>query len=275
MSSTGTITLTASHGSPPSTAALKQNVEGLAKNPLERTWRGNKEGTVRLQSVPDFAGDKFAERKWVKEHLAAAFRYWGKLGYGEGVSGHITVIDPVLPDHYWMNPFAVHFSSIKVSDLVLARPEIKAAAHCHSIHGKSWSVFGKPINILTQDSCLFYDNLGVYENFGGIVLAPQEGKNIAEALGPKFKTCILQNHGLLTLGKTVDEAVYLFSALENQCRAQLMVEAAAANGLKKRVIDNEDARFTASTIQFWENTYINFQPEYRLLLEETNGSFLK
>ena len=35
-------------------------------------------------------------------HLAAAFRYWGKLGYGEGVSGHITIRDPVWPDHYWM-----------------------------------------------------------------------------------------------------------------------------------------------------------------------------
>lgn len=47
-------------------------------------------------------------------HMAAAFRYWGKQGYGEGISGHITVKDPVLPDHYWMNPFGVHFSSITV-----------------------------------------------------------------------------------------------------------------------------------------------------------------
>ena len=47
--------------------------------------------------------------------MAAAFRYWGKLGFGEGVSGHITVRDPVLPDYYWMNPFAVHFSVITVS----------------------------------------------------------------------------------------------------------------------------------------------------------------
>ncbi|PAV19523.1 hypothetical protein PNOK_0445700 [Pyrrhoderma noxium] len=303
MSATGTLTLTGSY-IPNSGSNSKQNVDELAKNPLERTWRSNKEGTVRLQSIPDFKGDKYAEREWAKAHLAAAFRYWGKLGYGEGVSGHITIRDPVWPDHYWMNPFAVHFSSIKVSDLVLvspegyvtehgaqlpinmagfhihssihkARPEIQAIAHCHSIHGKSWSVFGKPIDTLTQDSCLFYDNLAVYKSFGGIVLAPEEGKRIAEALGPKNKTCILQNHGLLTIGHTVDEAAYLFSALENQCRVQLMVEAAAANGLKKRIIDNEDAQFTANTIQYWENTYINFQPEYRLLVEETNGAFLK
>lgn len=50
-----------------------------------------------------------------------------------------------------------------------ARPEVEAAAHCHSLHGKAWSTFGKPVDITTQDSCLFYDNLAVYHNFGGIV----------------------------------------------------------------------------------------------------------
>ena len=79
-----------------------------------------------------------------------------------------------------------------------ARPDIHAAAHCHSIYGKAWSTFGKPVDITTQDSCTFYDNLAVYENFGGVVLAEEEGENIARALGPKWKTCILQNHGLLT-----------------------------------------------------------------------------
>ena len=81
------------------------------------------------------------------------------------------------------------------------------------------------------------------------VLAAEEGANIAQALGPRNKCCILQNHGLLTLGHTVDEAAYLFSALDKQCKVQLMIEAAAANGLKKTLIDDEDAQFTANTIQ--------------------------
>jgi len=81
------------------------------------------------------------------------------------------------------------------------------------------------------------------------VLAAEEGANIAQALGPRNKCCILQNHGLLTLGHTVDEAAYLFSALDKQCKVQLMIEAAAANGLRKTLIDDEDAQFTANTIQ--------------------------
>ena len=59
----------------------------------------------------------------------------------------------------------------------------------------------------------------------------------------------MQNHGLLTLGHTVDQCVYLFSALDKQCKVQLMIEAAAANGIPKTVIDDEDAQFTANTIQ--------------------------
>jgi ribulose-5-phosphate 4-epimerase/fuculose-1-phosphate aldolase len=103
--------------------------------------------------------------------------------------------------------------------------------------------------VTTQDSCLFYDNQAVYENFGGIVLAAQEGVNIAKALGPKNKCAVLQNHGLLTLGSTVDECAYLFAALDRQCHAQLMIEAASKPGLEKSVIDDVDAEFTANTIQ--------------------------
>ena len=73
-----------------------------------------------------------------------------------------------------------------------ARPYVKAAGHCHTINGKAWSVFGKPVEMLSQDSCLFYNNLGVYNNFGGIVLAHEEGQNVARALGSTFKNCILQ-----------------------------------------------------------------------------------
>ncbi|GAA6041704.1 hypothetical protein JCM8097_003091 [Rhodosporidiobolus ruineniae] len=275
----------------------KQNVAGLAENPLDRVWRGNKEGTVKLAGIPDFGGDLYAKRQYVKEHLAAAFQYWGKLGYGEGAAGHITVRDPVKPDHYWMNPFAVHYSLITVSKLVLVtpegyvspegaqlpintagfyihsaihkeRPEIQSIAHCHSLNGKAWSAFGRPIDILTQDSCLFYNNLAVYKSFGGVVLAAEEGTNIARALGPKNRTAILQNHGLLTLGDTVDEAVYSFALLERLCEVQLKVEAASAGGIKKKVIDDEDAAFTAATLQAPVGVWLNFQVEYDLLVAE-------
>ncbi|GAA6005353.1 hypothetical protein JCM10207_002948 [Rhodosporidiobolus poonsookiae] len=282
----------------------KQDLDKLAKNPIDRIWRGNKEGSIRLNTIPDFGNDLLAKRQWVKEHLAAAFQYWGKEGYGEGVAGHITVRDPVMPDHYWMNPFAVHYSCITVSKLVLVtpdgyvhpdgaqlpintagfhihsaiheeRPEVQAIAHCHSLHGKAWSVFGRPIDMLVQDSCFFYDNLAVYKSFGGIVLAQEEGTNIAKAMGKKHKTAILQNHGLLTLGDSVFDCVYLFSLLERLCKMQLMVEAAEANGIKKTLIADEDAAFTAATLQDPCSTYVGFQTEYDCLKQQLGNWWLK
>lgn len=285
--------------------ATKQSLDNLVDDPLARTYRSNREGTIKLSTrYPDFEDDKYAKRQWIKEHLAGAFRWWGKQGFGEGVSGHITVVDPVLEGHYWMNPFGRHFSQISVSDLVLvspdgyptehgaqlpintagfhihsaihkARPDVAAAAHCHSINGKAWSVFGKPIELLTQDSCIFYDNLAVYANFGGIVLAQEEGENIAKALGPKHRAAILQNHGLLTLGDTVDEAMALFTNLDRLCGVQLRVDAAAAgSGSVKSIIDDEDAKFTADTLQNPENLYVNQQTEYNLLVAELEGTRL-
>ncbi|KAI5474777.1 hypothetical protein MNV49_002488 [Pseudohyphozyma bogoriensis] len=290
-------------------ATFHQSLDGLDDKPVDRIWRGNKAGTIGLsQKMPVFGEDMdslLKKRQWIKEHMAGVFQFWGKRGYGEGLSGHITVRDPILKDHYWMNPVCVHFSLVTVSNLVLvgpggwvsehgaqlpintagywihsaihdARPDVMAAAHCHSIHGRAWSVFGKKLDIFTQDSCFFHDNQGVYNNFGGLVLAAEEGDNIAKALGPKFNTCILQNHGLMVVGKTVDEVGYVFSNMENQCRLQLMVEASLANPeLKKTVIDPVDAAFTAATLQNWENIYVNMQPEYELIVHERGDFFLK
>src|SRR5258707_575220 len=73
---------------------------------------------------PSFPGPpKFAtveeERRHRKERLAASFRLFSKFGFDEGVTGHITARDPEQPDHFWVNPFGVHFSQIRVSDLML------------------------------------------------------------------------------------------------------------------------------------------------------------
>ena len=82
-------------------------------------------------------------------------------------------------------------------------------------------------------------------------------------------------HLCRAVGDTVDEAVYLFGALDRMCQAQLAVEAACANGLKKKTIGEEEAAFTAATIQYPMNVWANFQAEYGLLVQERGHIFLK
>ncbi len=89
--------------------------------------------------------------------------------------------------------FAIH------SQVHEARPEIVAAAHAHSLHGKAWSSLGRLLDPLTQDACAFYEDHSLFDDYTGVVLDPEEGKRIAHALGEN-KAVILRNHGLLTTG---------------------------------------------------------------------------
>src|SRR5687767_3394273 len=72
---------------------------------------------AKLPTMPTFANAEEA-RLHRKQRLAAAFRLFSKLGFDEGVAGHITARDPEHADTFWVNPFGVHFSQIKVSNLI-------------------------------------------------------------------------------------------------------------------------------------------------------------
>lgn len=79
---------------------------------------------------------------------------------------------------------------------------------------------------------------------------------------------------LLTCGGTVDEAAALFHALEQACEAQLLAEAAAANGCKKKIIDDAQAASTKEKSGTAEILFTQFKPEYEMILKETGGDFL-
>jgi ribulose-5-phosphate 4-epimerase/fuculose-1-phosphate aldolase len=220
-------------------------------------------------SPPTFASVA-DERRHRKQRLAAGFRLFGQFGFDEGVAGHITARDPELPDHFWVNPFGMNFKHIRARDLLLvnergeivegswplnqaafaihsavhaARPDVVAAAHSHSVHGKAFSALHQPLAPLTQDACAFFDDHAVFTDYTGVVLDTDEGKRIAHALGGR-KAAILVNHGLLTVGHSVDEAVWWFITMERSCQAQLLAMAAGAPVL----IDDETARLTAGQV---------------------------
>lgn len=150
-----------------------------------------------------------------------------------------------------------------------------AACHAHSVYGKAWSAFGRPLDMITQDALRFYKSHSVYDNFGGIVLDREEGRRIAKCLG-KGKAAILQNHGLLTVGNSVDEAAFWFMSLDKTCHAQLLVDAASAgSGHKKIIIADEEAQFTCDQTGTPEKGWLAFQGYYDEILAKTNGGFLK
>ncbi|KAG9626608.1 arad-like aldolase/epimerase, partial [Aureobasidium melanogenum] len=155
-----------------------------------------------------------------------------------------------------------------------ARPDVIAACHTHSPYGKAWSTFARPLEMLNQDVCYFYGEAqAVYKEFGGIVFNEEEGIKLANALGPKGKGMILRNHGLLTVGTTVDEAAYLYTLMERSCEVQLLAEAACASGIEKVIVPDESAAYTFRMSSDPDTLYEEFQPDLEYEDAMTNGDF--
>ncbi len=235
------------------------------------------------------------ERLHRKQRLAASFRLFGRFGFDEGVAGHITVRDPEQLDRFWVNPFGMNFKHIRVSDLIcvdhtgavvegearvnaaafaihsqvhVARPDVIAAAHSHSIYGKSWSALGRLLDPITQDACAFFEDHALFDDYTGVVLDLEEGKRIAAALGEK-KAVILRNHGLLTVGHSVDAAVWTFITMERSCQAQLLAEAAGTPVL----IDPEMARKTYQQVGTPVSCHVSFAPLWDMITREQPDLF--
>jgi ribulose-5-phosphate 4-epimerase/fuculose-1-phosphate aldolase len=244
---------------------------------------------LKMSLPPSFASVE-EERQHRKVRLAAGFRLFSRFGFDEGVAGHITARDPELLDHFWVNPFGMHFGHIRASDLCLvnhngdvvegdrvinqaafaihsqihaARPDVIAAAHSHSVYGKTWATLARKLDPLTQDACAFYDDHEVFDDYTGVVVDIEEGKRIAHALG-EHKAAILRNHGLLTVGHSVDEAVWWFITMERSCQTQLMAEAAGT----PKPIGHEMAALTATQVGSHLAGWFSFQPLFDRILRE-------
>ncbi len=228
--------------------------------------------------------DPAAERRHRQQRLAATLRIFAGLGYDEGAGGHVTARDPERPDCFWVNPFGQSFATVRVSDLLLvdpdgrvvlgagrvnpagfaihsqvhaARPDVVAAAHTHSVHGRAWSTLHRRLDPITQDACAFFEDHAVFGEFSGVVLDPDEGKRIAGALA-EGKAVVLANHGLLTVGGSVEEAAWWFLAMERCCQVQLLAEAAG----RPRLVDAGAARAARDQIGTPAIARFNFRPVY-------------
>lgn len=223
------------------------------------------------------------ERLELKQKLAGAFRIFGRLGFGEGTAGHISARDPEFSDHFWVNPFARSFRLMRVSDLILvnhdgevvygdrhvnrpafcihaaihrARPEVVSVAHAHTVHGKAWASLGRQLDPITQDSCCFYeDHVVIPDQGGAVVVEPSAGNEIA-ARFLQGKAAIHQNHGIFTVGETVDAAAYWFLLAERCCMTQIMAESVGIPKLIPHTMATHTRNLTATAIGGW----VKFQP---------------
>ncbi|QLF93978.1 class II aldolase/adducin family protein [Pseudomonas sp. ABC1] len=233
---------------------------------------------------PPVFGSVEEERAHRKHKLAAAFRIFGKLGYDEGVMGHISARDPGEPETFWINPFGVSFNLITADDLMRVdlegnvvegegyphpggiplhsvilslRPDIVSAAHTHSLYGRTWTTNGRSLPPASAESAVFFEKHGVYDSH-----AHGEGDKLVDALSGN-RALLMKNHGLLTVGQSVDEAAYLFVSLEKICQSQIAAESIGST----QTMEPEQARRISNWFQPYHG-WLNFQPLYQTILKE-------
>jgi ribulose-5-phosphate 4-epimerase/fuculose-1-phosphate aldolase len=222
----------------------------------------------RSMSVDGRAGAAAEERSPAeirarrKRDVALGYRILAAQKWGDTGDGHISARDPERTDSFWLLRYGVSYHQAKVSDLVLvgpdgelvegegpinvaayyihhplhvARPDVISATHVHTGWGTPFSAERRPILPITQESCIFFEDHAIFDDEEVQIQSVDGGKRIAVALG-RQRAVILCNHGLLTVGESVAEAVGSFVLMERVAEAQMKARDA-------KPISDEAARF--------------------------------
>lgn len=188
--------------------------------------------------------DPAQERLHRKRQTALSYRIFAGLGWGQTGDGHISARDPERTDSFWLLRYGVPFRDATIDDLVLvgpdgsvidgpedrttdinetayfihmpvhdARPEVVTVAHTHTGYGTPWCAVLEPFEAISQEACSFVFSQSIFMGEEVGVGDFSCGQRIAEAMG-STRLCMLRNHGLLTAGETVEEAIGFFVMAE-------------------------------------------------------------
>jgi len=197
-----------------------------------------------------------------KRQVALGYRILAAQRWGDLGDGHISARDPERTDCFWLLRYGVSYHRARIADLVLvgpdgalvegegvintaawyihhpilaARPEAVSACHVHTGWGTPFSAEVRPIEPITQEACLFFEDHAIFDDEEVQIQSVEAGARIARALGG-HRAIVLRNHGLLTVAERVDEAVGSFVSMERVAEAHMKARDA-------RPISAEAARF--------------------------------
>lgn len=198
------------------------------------------------------ATSKYSAEEWrLRQELAACYRLIAHFRMTDLIFTHISVRLPGPEHHFLINPYGLFFDEITASSLVKidldgnavepspykvnpagfvihsaihgARDDAQCVLHTHTKAGCAVAAQACGLLPLNQISLEFYNNVA-YHDYEGIALDLDEQKRLVADLGSK-PTLILRNHGLLTVGRTVQQAFLRMYYLEKACEIQLAAQA--------------------------------------------------
>lgn len=188
------------------------------------------------------------EEEWkLRQRLAAAYRAIDHFGWSELTANHLTLRVKQDPPEFLINPYGLLYSEVTASNLVridlagnvltpteypinpagfnihaaihAARPDAHCVMHVHTVAGMTVACLRDGLLPLTLEGTDFHNRIG-YHDFEGPSLAVDERARLAASLGDNI-ALILRNHGLMTIGETVDSAFLRMYRLILACEVQL------------------------------------------------------
>lgn len=187
----------------------------------------------------------------IKQQLIWAGKVLVAEGQDDFTRGHISFRLPDEPYLFFMKPHSVGLDEITMeniltidldghvvagsarrhsevyihSEIFKKRADVRCVLHTHPPYAVALSATGRPLRAYSQPGALFYEALGVYTDTINLIRSKEMGAGVAQALGP-HRAVLLKNHGSVTVGTTVAEAVIGAIMLENAAMIQLVAEAA-------------------------------------------------
>ncbi|XP_075050373.1 alpha-adducin isoform X4 [Mixophyes fleayi] len=193
--------------------------------------------------------------KLLRCKLAAFYRLADLFGWSQLIYNHITVRVSSEQEHFLIVPFGLLYSEVTASSLVkinlqgdlidrgstnlgvnkagftlhsaiyAARPDVKCIVHIHTAAGAAVSAMKCGLLPLSPEALCLGEV--TYHDYHGILVDEEEKILIQKNLGPRSRVLILRNHGLVTMGETVEEAFYYIHQLVSACEIQVRTLASA------------------------------------------------
>lgn len=198
---------------------------------------------------------RFTAEEWAaRVELAAAYRIFDRLGWGELIYNHISLRVPGEPRHYLINPFGLHYREVCASNLVKVDLQGRIVgsadwpvnpagitfhgaihAECPGVHCVMHVHTTPTMAVCCLDDGLSWNNfyaaqlweLVAYHEFEGITVHAEEGARILKSAGGR-PVVLLRNHGPVTMGPTLPSAFILMWTLQRACEVQLAAHGCGA-----------------------------------------------
>ncbi|HUC61041.1 MAG TPA: class II aldolase/adducin family protein [Alphaproteobacteria bacterium] len=187
----------------------------------------------------------------LRKTLIEAGRILAAEGQGDLIWGHVTARLPSDPERFLMKPARIGLEEMSARNIITidlkgekvagaaprhnevfihteimrVRPEIQCVVHTHAPHAVAFFSLGKPILPVGHHGAVFAGWMPVFSETTNLIVTPELGRAVARTLGP-HAALALRNHGIVTAGRTIEEAVMYAVTLETACKTQLLAEAA-------------------------------------------------